>query len=388
MSSAVTRVAPVGRPDESRATWADAVALLLCCFLPLILTVARLLSTIRQHAFAIDFHHYYWPSGTYVLHGHSPFPPPTANAVSLLHLYPAGEYPAPVAVFFAPFGLLPLWLAESIFTVVLVSAVVVALHLVGVRDWRCYGIAFLWAPVAFGIQTANLSLLLLLGLGLLWRLRDKVARAALVVGTLISLKLFLWPLVVWLLATRRYLAAAWSLMVALTITLVSWAILGFAGFHDYPRVARIFVRYYETSSYTPYAFLVRLGASGSLARVGGLVLGVAALGAVVVVARRRHSDVASFTFAVGAALLCSPIVWLHYFALLLVPLAILSPVFSIAWVLPLILWACPVGAPSSAWTFALPLVVCAVALLVAQRDWLRPRAISWVLSRGVARTES
>ena len=257
------------------------------------------------------------------------------------------------------------------------TSVIVGLRLVGIRDWRCYGAAFLWAPVGFGIQTANLSLLLLLGLALLWRLRHKVGATALVLGSLISLKLFLWPLVIWLLATRRYLAAVWSLLLALTISLLSWAVLGFAGFHDYPRVARIFVSYYEKTSYTPYAFLVSLGASEPFARVGGLAVGMAALGGCALAARRRRSDKASFTFAVAAALLCSPIVWLHYFALLLVPLALLSPGFSVAWLLPVILWACPVGAPTSAWKFALPLVVCAVALLMAQRDWLRTRAISW-----------
>ena len=387
VSADTTRSSLLERPGERKATWADGLALLLCFCVPALLTVARLVSTLRQHAFAVDFHHYYWPSGNYVLHGRSPFPPPTADAVSLLHLYPSGEYPAPVAVLFAPFGLLPLWLAEAIFTAILVAAVVGALHVVGVRDTRCYGAAFLWAPVAFGIQTANLSLLLLLGLALLWRLRHKVVGTALVLGSMISLKLFVWPLVIWLLATRRYLAAMWSLVVALTITLLSWAVLGFAGFNEYPRVARIFVSYYEKASYTPYAFLISLGAPEPLARVGGLAVGIAALGAVALAARRRRSDKASFTFAVSAALLCSPIVWLHYFALLLVPLAILSPAFSVAWLVPVISWASPVGAPSSAWKFALPLIVSAVTLLVAKRDWLRPRAMSWGSAKGRGQTQ-
>jgi hypothetical protein len=372
--STFKEVASVDRRRGRPPTWADGLALLALCWVPVLLTVMRLVATIREHAFAVDFHNYYWLSGTYVLHGRSPFPPPTPDAALLLHTYPAGPYPAPVPVFFAPFGLLPVWLGDAVFTAALIVALVLALHVAGVRDWRCYGAAFLWAPVAFGIQTANLTLLLLLGLALLWRLRHQVIGTVIVLGSLISLKLFLWPLVVWLLATRRYRAAVWSVILAVLITLLSWAILGFAGFQDYPRVARIYARFFGPSTYTPSALLAKMGVAGSSLRMGGLAIGVAALVAIVVAARRSRSDKAAFTFAVGAALLCTPIVWLHYFALLLVPLAVLSPVFSIAWALPVILWACPVGAPTSTWKFALPLVVCSATLLWAYHDeWMRRR---------------
>jgi len=373
---AFRRATACDRSAERQARWGDGVALLVCCWLPALLTVGRFVSTAREHAFAFDFHHYYWLSGHYALHGRSPFPPPTPDAVLLTHTYPAAPYPAPVPVFFAPFGLLPVQLAEVIFTAILVAALFFALHLVGVRDWRCYGAAFLWAPVAFAIQTANLTLLLLLGLAILWRLRGRIVGPAVVLGVLISLKLFLWPLGIWLLATRRYAAAAWSLVVAAAITLGTWAMLGFAGFQDYPRVARIFGRYYESSSYTPFSFLVHLGVPDPWARAGGLALGVAALVAVVVTARRNRSERTSFTIAVAAALLLTPIVWLHYFALMLVPLALLSPSFSVVWVLPVILWACPVGGHMSTWKYAFPLVVFAVVLLLAQRVRLRPRAIA------------
>ena len=351
-----------------REDWQGGLALLLCCWVPLLLTSARLVSTIRQHAFAFDFHSEYWASGRYVLEGRSPFAPPTPDAVSLIHTYPAGPYPAPVAVLFAPFALIPVWAADVLFTAILVACLFSALYLLGVRDWRCYGATFLWAPIAFAVQTANLTLLFLLALAVVWRFRHHALASAIVVGAVISLKLFLWPLVVWLVATRRYAAAAWSVAVAATITLGTWAMLGFAGFRDYPRVARVFAHYYETSSYTPFAFLVELGAPTNLARAGGLALGIVTLGLVFVAARRNGSETTAFTLAVAAALLWSPIVWLHYFALLLVPLVILNPAFSPAWLLPAILWVCPGGAaPASAWKVALPLLVCSVVLVFAAR---------------------
>jgi hypothetical protein len=363
-------------PAGPRAQWLDGVALLFCCWVPVLLTVGRFFTTAREQAFALDFHHYYWLSGQYVLHGRSPFPPPTADAVLLTHIYPAGPYPAPVPVFFAPFALLPVQLAEVLFTAILMAALLLALYLLGVRDWRCYGAAFLWAPVAFAIQTANLTLLLILGLAILWRLRHRIAGPAAVLGVLISLKLFLWPLAIWLVATRRYAAAAWSLVVAAALTLGSWALLGFAGFRDYPSVVRMYGRYFETTSYTPFAFLVHLGVPTSLARVSGLALGLAALAAVVIAARRNRSEAASFTLAVATTLLLTPLVWLHYFALVLVPLAVLSPAFSVVWVLPVILWVCPVGGPAATWKYSFPLLVCALVLLLADRARWRPRAIT------------
>ena len=375
-SSTIKRVAAIDPPAERPAGWAGGFALLFCCWVPVLLTLGRFVTTAREHAFAYDFHSYYWLGGHYVLHGHSPFPPPTPAAPLLDHVYPAGPYPAPVPVLFAPFALLPVQLAQVIFTAIVIAALFFALRLVGVHDWRCYGAALLWAPVAFGIQTANLTLLLVLGLAILWRFRHQVAGPALIVGVLVSLKLFLWPLSIWLLATRRYAAAAWSIVVATAILLGSWALLGFAGFRDYPRVVRIFSSYYETATYTPFASLVKLGLPTPWARACGLALGVAALAAVFVTARRNRSEATAFTLAVAAALLLTPLVWLHYFALLLIPLAVLTPTFSLAWLLPAILWACPVGptASVSTWTYVLPPVVCTIVLLLAHRVRLRPRS--------------
>jgi alpha-1,2-mannosyltransferase len=367
--SAITEVGISSRGAERRAPWAGGLALLFCCWVPALLVVVRIVVSIRVHSFAFDFHHYYWPSGHAVLNGHSPFPPPTPDIVSPhgTDLYPAGPYPAPAVVLFAPFALLPIWFADVAFTAIVIGSLCFALYLVGVRDWRCYGAAFLWAPVASGIQTANLTLLLLLGLAVLWRVRERLVASAVVVGVLVSLKLLLWPMVVWLLATRRYAAAAWSLVVAIATTVLTWALLDFAGLHDYLRDGQIFAKAYERLTYTPFAFFSSLGISSPLAKGAGYAIAVTTLVAVVFAARRSGSERASFALAVGAALLWAPITWLHYFALVLVPLAILSSAFSPVWLLPAILWLCPVGSPDSPWKFALPLTVCAAVLVLAPR---------------------
>ena len=70
-------------------------------------------------------------------------------------------------------------------------------------------------------------------------------------------------------------------------------------------------------------------------RVGGALL------VACVVFARRADDRRSFTCAVAATLALSPIVWLHYLVVLLVPLAIARPRFSLIWLLPVLLWVSP-----------------------------------------------
>ena len=89
----------------------------------------------------------------------------------------------------------------------LVVAVLGILWLLGVRDWRCYGLALLWPPVISAIQTGNVTIPLALGAALVWRFRDDARAAGASLGLTLAAKLFLWPLVLWLAFTRRIAAA-------------------------------------------------------------------------------------------------------------------------------------------------------------------------------------
>jgi hypothetical protein len=66
---------------------------------------------------------------------------------------------------------------------------------------------------------------------------------------------------------------------------------------------------------------------------------VAAVGAVVLI--RRRGDAATFGAAVAASLIATPILWMHYLVLLLVPIALARPRLAPIWLLPLVLWATP-----------------------------------------------
>ena len=73
---------------------------------------------------------------------------------------------------------------------------------------------------------------------------------ALVGGFIIALKLFFWPLLVWLVATRRYRAAALTAAASLAFVFVPWAGIGFAGLGDYVHLLRVVARQEGADSYS------------------------------------------------------------------------------------------------------------------------------------------
>ena len=90
-----------------------------------------------------DFHAF-WGAGHDVLHGGRPTRRPSTRVLAREGSF---VYPAPAAVAMVPFALLPYRLAATLFALILVASIPVGLRLVGVRDWRCYGIALVSAPV-------------------------------------------------------------------------------------------------------------------------------------------------------------------------------------------------------------------------------------------------
>jgi hypothetical protein len=195
-----------------------------------------------------------------------------------------------------------------------------------------------------------------------------VVVAAAIVGVVVT-KIFLWPLGIWLLATRRLRTAVTTLFLGIGVVVVSWGILGFDGLRDYPhRLSRV-AGLEQDKSYSPFALLRLLGLSSGAARLAVLVLTLAALAAIVVVARGKDGDRRSFLLALGAGLLASPIVWMHYLVLLVVPIALYRPRFGVAWVVPLAYWYLP-GQEShgSARNIVVMVALTAITLALAMRE--------------------
>ncbi len=233
-------------------------------------------------------------------------------------------YPPLLAVASIDWTFLPVGAAESIFQFLLIGAFLGTLAVLGVRDWRCYGLAFLWPPVTDAVTTGNVTILLGLAAALTWRFRDRALVAGASVGLSIATKIFLWPLTIWLIASRRIMAASWSIALGLTALFLSWAAVDFAGFNEYPDLVRRLSERMDERGYTLYALGVDLGLSAEVVWAVWLGLAVTTLVATVLLAR-RGDDRRAFVLALTAVIAFSPIVWLHYFALLLVVVAVVQP---------------------------------------------------------------
>jgi alpha-1,2-mannosyltransferase len=262
--------------------------------------------------------------------------------------------------------------AAAIITVVLIAAVAATLAVLGVRDWRCYGAAFLSIAVLHDIRLGALTPLLALGLALVWRWREQ-ARAAIPLALIMVAKLFLWPLAVWLVATGRLRVALRGVALAVGASALGWAVIGFAGLADYPKLLSVLSDAEQARGYSLVAAGLWLGLGAEAARAVAV-----AVGAVLLTfcwrEGRRGLDERSLALALAAALALSPIVWLHYFVLLLVPIALKQRTFGPIWLIPALFWITPFEENFGAhWRILAGLALTGLALAAAARGTARPR---------------
>jgi alpha-1,2-mannosyltransferase len=290
-----------------------------------------------------------------VVHGRSPFP--SADVVALAH----GDkyvYPPITALLLAPLAFLPVLAGKALFVLLAIVCVLLALRLLGVRDWRCYGIALLTAPVLDTVSLGAISSMLLLGVAVAWRYRGRPFVAGAVTAATAVAKLFVWPLFVWLVATRRFRTALVAAGAAVVLLVGGWAVIGFAGLGAYPDLMRALSKVDAVQSYS-LAGLLGVGGGGAATALSG-VLAIIVIGAVFLAARGPDGDQRALMVAVAGALLATPVLWLHYLDLLFVPIAITRPRLSAIWFAPLAFWVTPLAhSGGSVWRICFVLAVAA-----------------------------
>ena len=185
------------------------------------------------------------------------YPEPTRDAVLVGN---PTVYPPLFILLATPLALLPVGLASWVWFVLLAVAVYASMRIVGVRDWRCLLLAATMPVGAHGLYYGNLTVLLLAPLALAWRYRERASVAGIAVGVAVAAKLFVWPLVVWLLLTRRYRAAAWAIASSVVVVLGAWAVIGFEGLRDYPSLLRVVQDVYAVRSVSLSTAVGALGA--------------------------------------------------------------------------------------------------------------------------------
>ena len=309
--------------------------LLLMTAVPVLLAIVFIATPHPRDIVGFDFRGSLWDPGKAILDGHNPYLPPHSSA---LRTGNPPVYPPVFMLIVAPLTLLPWAIGLAVWLVLMAAAIGAALWLLNVRDPWIYAIAFSSSPVLIGWQHGNLLLMLLLGLAVSWRWRDQPLVAGVSVAALVAAKLFLWPLLIWLVVTKRVRAALYSAGFVAIAVLGSWAIIGLDGFRDYPQLLRAYERLYVPHSQSPTAFWISLGLSATTGAVLAFALGLTVLLAGVCLARREDGDRRMFSAAVVAAIALTPIAWFFFYALLLVPLALYRPTLSRIWVIPLAFW--------------------------------------------------
>jgi Glycosyltransferase family 87 len=311
--------------------------------------------------FALDFHLAFLPAAHAVLYGNSPY---SALGSRALSEGTAFLYPPLGAYLLAPFTLLPPLIAETIAVVLAAACVPATLLLLGVRDWRCHAVCFLWWPTIIAIQTGNLTLPMLLGLALMWRYRDRRVVLALACGLVVALKLFFWPLLVWLVATRRYRSATLATLTTGVLIVVPWAGIGFAGLPGYPHLLSAVSRIEGPRSYSVAALVHAVLSNWTAAIAVETAIGAGLL-LVALVAGRRGRDRDAFALALVAVLALTPLLEMHYFALLLVVVALYRRHFGLVWVVPLLIWGAPATVAGSTIQVVHVLAVAAATVALA-----------------------
>lgn len=317
------------RPDWGRSLRA-AGSLAAFAALPVLLLAGVLRVSLADGYPAWDFHHELYPQAELMLSGRNPYPPSDFDPLVGNNLV----WPPVAAYLVAPLTLLPPVTADVVFALLGLVCFAAALWVVGVRDWRVFGVVALWPPVFMEVGLSHLTPVLALLTAAAWRARSTRHAGGLVVGLAIALKLFVWPLGVWLAAIGQRRAALLAVVLpAVSVLLV----LPFTGLDDYLRALLRVGRAYDDDSYTVFGLLVQAGGPEVVARALTVVLAAA-----LVVATVRYR---SFSLAVATALVASPIVWLDYFALAAVPLAVARPRLSPVWLVPLV----TVGLEGAGW---------------------------------------
>jgi hypothetical protein len=328
--------------------------ILLFAVLPVVVAIGMFATARSTDSLAADFKAELYPEAKLLLDWTNPFPGPDAvleNGHNLI-------WPPVAAFLVSPLTALPAGAANWAIALIGIGCSLLSLWIVGVRDWRVYGLFALWPQVIGEIRVSHLTPVLCVLLAVAWRYRDVRFAPGVALGLAGAIKFFLWPLGVWLAAIGR---ARETLVAAFVAAASLLLILPFTNLEDYLRTLIELGKDFDQDSYSPFGFLVQIGVGETPARVVAYLIGATLL----VACWRR----ASLGLAVAAALVLSPIVWLDYYAVAAIPLATVRPRLSPVWFAPLATWgllSAGIGA-GNGWGSARVLLVFAVVFAVVVR---------------------
>jgi alpha-1,2-mannosyltransferase len=259
-------------------------------------------------------------AGSALLHGRALYPDPKSPAV---YSGSSFVYPYLAAFPFVPLAAMAPHLATILFFVLSVSAVLAACYVAVPGDPWPATLVLCASFTISGLQLGALSPLLFAGTLFLWHFRDRPRLLGVIAAVVVVSKLFLAPLLIWLLLARRYRAFAYavaSTAVLLTVGFVLGPIAPGPYLHLLSRLGSHEAR----AGFGLIGSLMSNGVGPGAAQLAAITVAFSALAAAYVHWRAVGDERVLFCAAIIASLVATPVLWSHYLVLLAVPLLLLG----------------------------------------------------------------
>jgi alpha-1,2-mannosyltransferase len=260
-------------------------------------------------------------AGRAVARGDSPYVDPSSASLWSGHAF---VYPYLVTWFFIPFSVLSAAMAGLVYYLGSVAALVATVRMIGGPGAGPVPIimALTAEPVVRALQLGTLNVWLLFGLAIAWRYRDRAVVLIFALTAVIIAKLFLLPMLAWLLLTRRVRASATTALLCSAAVVLSCG-LADQSLGSFARMLSVLSEHEAPHSSSVTALFQKLGAGSALAMVAALVAAAVVVAAGWTRFHRTRNEAFLFCACILASIVASPIVWSHYFALLvLIPLTL------------------------------------------------------------------
>jgi alpha-1,2-mannosyltransferase len=255
-------------------------------------------------------------AGQQVLAGRSPYDKATSPLFQAGHAF---VYPAFVAWLFSPLSAFSRAAATAIFIALSAAALILACRWLGRPKASTAALVLVSSTTVIGLQMGTVNALLLLGVAAAWRWRSRSPLlAGVIIGVAASMKLFMLPVLIWPLVTRRYTSLA-TAGATVSVLLLSQPVLGQLPLLQYFSLLSKLQGSEAARSWSLSSFAQSLGLGAhASADLAVLIAGAAAVE--LWLRRDRLGDAQILGLSVVICILISPIVWSSYLVLLVAPL--------------------------------------------------------------------
>ena len=283
-------------------------------------TVAAVVALTFGHLLGPFDLHTFLQAGQQVLRGHSPYPSVDSAVFRSGHAF---VYPLFVAWSFAPLAAFPRHMAEILYAIGSVLAIVLSSRLLGRRDFIAAALLLSCSTTITGLQMGTVNAFLLLGVAAAWHWRrSHPVLSGIALGITATAKLFLLPVLLWPFLRKR-LTTGLSATATVVVLVAAGGLVGTESPSRYLHLLSQLQANEQVSSWSLSSFFQGL----SLTRTGASVAAVAVVAGCLLILWRRRAVVADGPLlgaVVGCSLLMSPIVWSSYLLLLTVPVLLLT----------------------------------------------------------------